>query len=826
MLAYIFSKILFMSIAGAAAVTLITLLGIWAKKAFSNRWNYYIWLLPLAILLIPFAWRAPAAPPLATAGSAPAQQSPAAPPVQPVQPDTDNTAAVREDTQKEAVDANTIATAYPKEPGSLAAQHRVAGNIGGRLWTAAQWAWLSIAALLLVRRLIQTVRFRRGLRRISCPAPPELQAAFAQTARSMGLHRAVRMRTFAAGGSPFVTGTLRPVVYLPEDTVSGSGLDMVLRHELTHCRRFDLLYKTVVDIAAAVHFFNPLVYYLRRQADRYCELSCDEQVVRGMDTDVRKHYSRTILLLMRRGSLPVRGGAALFEKRTNTKERIENIMNSHMKRRLARAVSIALVLVLGLSGFAFAGAVNSLNPVKMPGGTFHAQALYNFSTYFSDATLQYVDMDSVDATYTESLLGITFEMSVNAWEGSKEEQPESFENLEYTDVYALKLERVLRRFNGNNDLEGLFTLTKNGETVFAQRTGYMNNLPGHDSNELCTITIDPLFTQIPEQKESIFLRQADLGVSLLFEEQDGERANAERIMGIDLRKNPTYRHVRMGEIAECRVDENYVPVPDLAAINQGAQRASWYSGEVHYDVAGQTAQVNFILDNSYIRLGIPAKVECSEDGIRGHFTVQNVYCTIDSFDGSLSGLSNPEGGYAELKSDDGRYYIKAKIIPVYHAPLGESVRGTGDPEDYYTEGEDVFIGQWWEQDAFDAVEHDRFYKRILTDDYGKVLAVCPVEYQQGAALVEDHSQPLRSGFSWHNVVDAMFSNNARMLDEHGNMATVMYEGKTNFYLCNEKNFWIRFFIPPENQLMQEPPEGAPRPEGFGLVQVRIEPEEQ
>ena len=52
-----------------------------------------------------------------------------------------------------------------------------------------------------------------------------------------------------------------------------------------------------------------------------------------------------------------------------------------------------------------------------------------------------------------------------------------------------------------------------------------------------------------------------------------------------------------------------------------------------------------------------------------------------------------------------------------------------EPERYYSSNEEVFIGTADEQDQYTARNKDKIIKRILVDDYGKVLAVIPVENQ-------------------------------------------------------------------------------------------------
>lgn len=58
------------------------------------------------------------------------------------------------------------------------------------------------------------------------------------------------------------------------------------------------------------------------------------------------------------------------------------------------------------------------------------------------------------------------------------------------------------------------------------------------------------------------------------------------------------------------------------------------------------------------------------------------------------------------------------------------------PEHYYSSDEEVFIGTADEQDLYTERNKDKIIKRILVDDYGKVLAVIPVENQMAKSIDE------------------------------------------------------------------------------------------
>lgn len=92
----------------------------------------------------------------------------------------------------------------------------------------------------------------------------------------------------------FILGYFRPRVYIPMG-MSLSNKSYILAHERTHLRRGDHWLKLLGYIALAVHWYNPLVWAAYVLYCKDIELACDEEVVRSMDLEERKHYSAALL---------------------------------------------------------------------------------------------------------------------------------------------------------------------------------------------------------------------------------------------------------------------------------------------------------------------------------------------------------------------------------------------------------------------------------------------------------------------------------------------------------------------------------------------------
>ena len=175
------------------------------------------------------------------------------------------------------------------------------------------------AAVFCLYHLTGHLLFCRKVRRWARPAedPVLLTQYRALTARD---RRPPRLLVLPGLASPMLAGLLRPVLLVPRESGRPQTVQWVLRHELTHWRRRDLMWKALALAANALHWFNPLVWLLRRRLDLDLEQSCDESVLENADAADRRSYGAVILSAASNGRCPavstsLRGGARALRRR-------------------------------------------------------------------------------------------------------------------------------------------------------------------------------------------------------------------------------------------------------------------------------------------------------------------------------------------------------------------------------------------------------------------------------------------------------------------------------------------------------------------------------
>ena len=208
------------------------------------------------------------------------------------------------------------------------------------------YGYLAGAAAFLLYEGVSYARFRRTVRRWSGRATRgDYRALLDETARSLNV-AAPKMLICEAVTTPAVTGLFRPTLLLPHERYELPELRYILRHELCHLKRRDMLLKLVLLAANAMHWFNPVVYLMLRQADEDIELACDSAATDGLELPERAAYSRTLLAAVQSSVRALPATTCFGGTVERLKRRITNVLGAQKKRGLG---VVALVLALTLT---------------------------------------------------------------------------------------------------------------------------------------------------------------------------------------------------------------------------------------------------------------------------------------------------------------------------------------------------------------------------------------------------------------------------------------------------------------------------------------------
>lgn len=363
-------KIVFsLSLSGSFLILVLFFVKSVFKNRFSRQWQYYIWLVVIARLLLPIA------PETSIVGAL----------------FTNFNQMHRADrVSMQGLEGSAMVgdagQDFPMEE-DIVIQYRESGQNGSRttgggrlvneislksvkesllrnLWIP----WLVVALLLLLRKITLYQSFARyvkaGHREV---ADTDLLDRLAQIGEQAGVRRPVELYVNSLVSSPLLIGFRHPCIILPTTDLTREDFTYTIWHEMIHYRKKDMFYKWLVQVTICLHWFNPLVWLMGWEINRACEFSCDEAVLRTLGEEERRAYGDTLFRAMGEGGsfevFPV--SVTLNESAELLKERLRAIMDFKKRSRLTTTVSIVSAVAMMMGATAVGAYVEPVRTAKI-----------------------------------------------------------------------------------------------------------------------------------------------------------------------------------------------------------------------------------------------------------------------------------------------------------------------------------------------------------------------------------------------------------------------------------------------------------------------------
>ena len=209
--------------------------------------------------------------------------------------------------------------------------------------------WISAGAALLLFYFLSYGRLKGTIKRLGYKCTdPDIRKILQEEAERCQLKRIPRLwilRDSSMG--PFAIGVLQNTIVLPEDISDERDLRFILKHELLHCKKKDILWKLFFLFVNIIHWFNPLVWLLRKVAEQDIEICCDEAVVSGEDRTYREEYSDVIMSQVAKSSCKWSAASTGYVQGVKfIKRRFDSIMYSRKKKGIFLIAVACVVLLL------------------------------------------------------------------------------------------------------------------------------------------------------------------------------------------------------------------------------------------------------------------------------------------------------------------------------------------------------------------------------------------------------------------------------------------------------------------------------------------------
>ena len=319
--------IIIMSLTGSAIAILLFIIKPLVKSRLPKLFQYYMWLVVIVALVVPISRIIVLPEPVLPGG-----QTVSLAPIHSV---------VQQNFRTSYEGTDRLVTAQPdinaSEIGKSQSQLPRAATISFFAWTLGVIVFISIS-------ITRYIRFSRELRKRAVPANGHEAGLLKELS---GMERIPMLCRSPLAPTPMLIGIFRPLIILPGEEYTGTQIRNILLHELTHMRRHDVIIKWMTVIACALHWFNPIVYLIRREINKSCELACDETVIMSLNTSGRQNYGETLIAVVATHKISHTAlSTTMSEEKKALKERLRTIMKHKVFSKTSIVLSCILLLVV------------------------------------------------------------------------------------------------------------------------------------------------------------------------------------------------------------------------------------------------------------------------------------------------------------------------------------------------------------------------------------------------------------------------------------------------------------------------------------------------
>ncbi len=308
------------------------------------RWQYYLWMLVVARLLVPI-WILP--------HSAYSLQKPSDQAALNIEQSV-ALADLPSVSHTRLASSATSATSAEAVPATLP-DFKIDARQRQLDWRPiASILWIVGVTTVLIIGFSAHLRLVLLIRRSRLVIPELIARQWVLSTRLLNRGKGPELWISGAVSSPVLMGVFRPKVVLPREAIhySSNELEHIFAHELAHYRGLDYLTNLLHLFAVALHWFNPLVWVSLHGAQFDRECAADEWALSrlprlGSRKGTAREYCETVLKLVERRSGLLTPVLGISESRSDMKQRLGRILT--FKKSSIRHTIAGLLLLIVLA---------------------------------------------------------------------------------------------------------------------------------------------------------------------------------------------------------------------------------------------------------------------------------------------------------------------------------------------------------------------------------------------------------------------------------------------------------------------------------------------
>lgn len=159
--------------------------------------------------------------------------------------------------------------------------------------------WSIVAVILILRFLIQYILVIKKINEYYIENDEKYEKILIKVAEKVNKKLKVKVLKSKEIQMPIGIGILNKRILLPDYEYSDIELEYILFHEYTHFVHKDLELKMLIQMYSCIFWWNPVVYFLRKEFNQILEIKCDLCIVKDMNNVEKADYLSSIVKVLK-----------------------------------------------------------------------------------------------------------------------------------------------------------------------------------------------------------------------------------------------------------------------------------------------------------------------------------------------------------------------------------------------------------------------------------------------------------------------------------------------------------------------------------------------
>lgn len=157
--------------------------------------------------------------------------------------------------------------------------------------------WIVGFVLIVFFTMFQYASFAFSVCHNCFTVPPVFEKLYQQQCQELKIKKAPDVKVSPKLLSPITIGWIHPTIILSFQNLSDSyeNVKLLFKHELSHCKQKDNVWRTFISLVLSVYWFHPLVWCLFYSFSLENEIACDEKVLQDSSARIKNLYARLLV---------------------------------------------------------------------------------------------------------------------------------------------------------------------------------------------------------------------------------------------------------------------------------------------------------------------------------------------------------------------------------------------------------------------------------------------------------------------------------------------------------------------------------------------------